>query len=174
MIARALAKEPAQRFENGAALGAAARAAAGGPQPSELLENARRSRARHPRGRGPEIAAQAAALLAKLEHAAERARLLREALTETPPEQIERRLADVRAGQDPGKAKLVAALARHLAVQRRMQSALAAFDAETERILLELETVRGRLLTEDADAKVQARRAPGRARHARRADVGGG
>ena len=34
-----------------------------------------------------------------------------------------------------------------------MQSALAAFDAETERILLELETVRGRLLTEDADAR---------------------
>ncbi len=33
-----------------------------------------------------------------------------------------------------------------------MQSALAAFDAETERILLELETVRGRVLTDDATA----------------------
>ena len=155
MIARALAKEPAQRFENGAALGAAARAAAGGPRPSELLENARRSERGIRAAASPEIAEQAAALLAKLEHAAERARLLREALTETPPAQIERRLAEVRAGQDPGKAKLVAALAQHLAVQRRMQSALAAFDAETERILLELETVRGRLLTEDADARAQ-------------------
>ena len=59
-------------------------------------------------------------------------------------ERIERRLAEVRGGQDPGKAKLVAALARHLAVQRRMQAALAAYDADTERILIELETVRGR------------------------------
>ncbi len=129
VVTRALAKEPAQRFENGAALGAAARAAAGGPRPSELLENARRSERGIRAAAGPEIAAQAAELLAKLEHAAERARLLREALTETPPGHIERRLADVRAGQDPGKAKLVAALARLLAVQRRMQSALAAFDA---------------------------------------------
>jgi serine/threonine-protein kinase len=153
VIARALAKEPAERFESGAALGAAAVAAAGGPKPNELLESARRSERGIRAAASPEIAAQAATLLARLEHAAERARLLREALTETPPEQIEHRLAEVRAGQDAGKAKLVAALARHLATQRRMQSALADFDAETERILLELETVRGRLLTEDADAR---------------------
>ncbi len=155
VIARALAKDPAQRFESGAALGAAAVAAAGGPKPGEVLENARRSERGIRAAASPEIAAQAAALLAQLEQAAERARLLREALIETPPEQIERRLAEVRAGQDAGKAKLVAALARHLATQRRMQSALAAFDAETERILLELETVRGRLLTEDSDARAQ-------------------
>jgi hypothetical protein len=55
-------------------------------------------------------------------------------------------LAEVRAGRDPGKAKLVAALAQQLAVQRRMQAALAAYDVETERILLELETVRGEVL----------------------------
>ena len=36
-----------------------------------------------------------------------------------------------------------------------MQSALAAFDAETERILLELETVRGRLLTDESDARAE-------------------
>ena len=34
-----------------------------------------------------------------------------------------------------------------------MRSALEAFDAETERILLELETVRGRVLAEDADGR---------------------
>ena len=87
-----------------------------------------------------------------LEHAAERARLLREALADTPPEAIERRLAEVRAGQDSGKARLVAALAQHLAVQRRMRAALDAYDAETERILLELETVRGRVLADDSAA----------------------
>jgi len=65
---------------------------------------------------------------------------------------IERRLAEVRGGQDPGKAKLVAALARHLAVQRRMHAALAAYDADTERILIELETVRGRVLADDTAA----------------------
>ena len=110
--------------------------------------------------------------LAALEHAGERARLLREALAETPPERIEQRLAEVRAGRDPGKAKLVAALAQHLAVQRRMQAALAAFDAETERILLELETVRGRVAGRGCDRRRAPGLAPGRARDARRADVG--
>ncbi len=116
-----------------------------------MLDAARRTE-RAIRAAAPELAENAAALLAALEHAAERARLLREALAETPPERIEQRLADVRAGHDPGKARLVAALAQHLAVQRRMRAALDAYDAETERILLELETVRGRLLPDEGAA----------------------
>ena len=152
VVARALAKDPAQRYGSGAELGAAALAAAGGSQPSAPLEAARRSERGIRAAAGPAVAAQAAAPLAALEHAGERARLLREALAETPPERIEQRLAEVRAGRDPGKARLVAALAQHLAVQRRMQAALEAFDAETERILLELETVRGRVLADDATA----------------------
>ena len=72
------------------------------------------------RAAAPEFAGQAAGLLAAFEHAATRAARLHEALADTPPERIERRLAEVRGGHDPGKAKLVAALARHLAVQRRM------------------------------------------------------
>ncbi len=157
VIARAMAKDPADRYESGAAFGAAALAAAGGTGGRAVmaspLEAARRSesaiRAVAP---GSEAAAGAAALLSALEHAAERAGLLREALADTPPEQIERRLAEVRAGSDPGKARLVAALAQHLAVQRKMRAALDAFDAETERILLELETVRGRVLADDPRA----------------------
>jgi protein kinase-like protein len=151
VIARALAKDPRERYETGAALGAAALAAAGGSASSPLLEAARRCE-RGIRTVAPALADDAAELLAALERAAERARLLREALTDTPPERIERRLAEVRAGHEPGKAKLVAALARHLAVQRRMQSALAAFDAETERIMVELETVRGRVLADATNA----------------------
>ena len=66
MIARALAKDPAQRFESGAALGRrGGRAAAGGPRPSEVLENARRSERGIRAAASPEIAAQAAALLAQ-------------------------------------------------------------------------------------------------------------
>ena len=97
-----------------------------------------------------------------------RARLLREALADTPPERVERRLAEVRAGSDPGKARLVAALAQQLAVRRRHATALADFDAEVERILVELETARGRVLADDAAAGEPLGRAAGRARDARR------
>ena len=92
------------------------------------------------------MAAEAA--LSALEHAASRARLLREALADAPPERVERRLAEVRAGNDPGKARLVAALAQQLAVARRMRAALAAYDADVERIVVELETARGRVLAD--------------------------
>ena len=158
VIARALAKDPLERYESGAALGVAAIAAVGGSQPSPLLDAARRCE-RGIRVAAPEFAAHAADLLAAFEHAAARAALLREALADAPPERIERRLAEVRGGQDPGKAKLVAALARHLAVQRRMRAALAAYDADTERILIELETVRGELLARGvADDAAAAKR----------------
>ncbi len=161
VIARALAKDPSRRFASGAELGAAAIAAAGATPSAPtadgtgataaLLDAARRSESAI-RVAAPELAGEAAELVASLERAAGRAGLLRDALAETPPERIERRLAEVRAGQDPGKAKLVAALARQLAAQRRMHAALAAYDAETERILVELETVRARLLSDDETA----------------------
>jgi serine/threonine-protein kinase len=147
VLARALAKEPSARFESGAALGAAAVAAAG--DAVDPLDAARRSergiRAAAP---GSPVAASAAGALAALEHAASRAQLLREALADAAPERVERRLAEVRAGNDPGKARLVAALARQLAVARRMRAALAAYDADVERIVVELETARGRVLAD--------------------------
>jgi serine/threonine-protein kinase len=152
VLARALAKEPGERYESGAALGAAALAAAAtaGPDPLEAARRSERGiRAAAP---GTQVAVDAARALAALERAAARAQLLREALAETPPEQVERRLADVRAGSDPGKARLVAALAQQLAVRRRMAAALAGFDTEVERISVELETVRGRVLADDAAA----------------------
>jgi hypothetical protein len=161
VIARALAKDPSARYASGAALGAAALAAAAAVDESRpvvpasrLLDAARRCE-RGIRLAAPELAGQAGALLAAFEHAATRADLLREALTDTPPERVQQRLAEVRAGQDPGKAKLVAALAQQLAVQRRMQAALTGFDADSERILVELETVRGRVLADETGADVK-------------------
>ncbi len=125
VLLRALAKEPSERFESGAALGAAAMAAAGSVV--DPLDAARRSE-RGIRAAAPDSPAAVAATgaLAALEHAASRARLLREALADAPPERVEQRLAEVRAGNDPGKARLVAALAQQLAVARRMRGALAA------------------------------------------------
>jgi hypothetical protein len=151
VIARALAKDPADRFANGAALGAAAVEAAVGA--SDVLEAARRcERSIQRAAPGTQVASDAVDAVALLERAVSRAQLLREALAEAPPEGVERRLAEVRAGQDPGKARLVAALAQQLAVQRRMQVALAGFDADVERIVVELETVRGRVLAEQDGA----------------------
>jgi serine/threonine-protein kinase len=147
VLARALAKEPEARFQSGAALGAAAVAASVDP----IVAARRSERGIRAAAPGSPAAAGAARTLAALEHAAERARLLREALADSPPERVEQRLAEVRAGQDPGKARLVAALAQQLAVTRRMRTALAEFDAEVERIVVELETARGRVLA-DSDA----------------------
>ncbi len=159
VLARALAKDPGERYPSGAALGAAAVAAAAGS--SDVLAAARRS----VRAIGTP---EASALLADLERAVARARGLEEALADTPVERVEARLAEVRAGTDPGKARLVAALAQQLAVARRMRSALAAFDGEIERIVVELETARGRVLADETDVSARARRAAGRDRHARR------
>ena len=165
VLARALAKDPAERFSDGAALGAAAVAAAAGwaarrrptgasSGSSAAIEAARRS-ARGIDAAGSPAAAEAFALVAALERAAGRARLIEEALAESPPERVERRLAEVRAGADPGKARLVAALASQLAVQRRMRAALTEWESEIERLLVELESVRGRVLADDATASAR-------------------
>jgi len=152
VLARALAKDPGRRYESGRALGAAALPAAAAVEEEPLAAARRSERAIRAAAPGSPAAAGAAGALATLERAAQRARLLREALADTPPERVERRLAEVRAGSDPGKARLVAALAQQLAVQRRMRSALAAFDAEAERIVVELETARGRVLADETAA----------------------
>ena len=70
VIARALAKDPLERYESGAALGVAAIAAAGGSQPSPPAGRGAPLRAGHPR-RGARFAGEAAGLLAAFEHAAD-------------------------------------------------------------------------------------------------------
>ena len=132
---------------SGAELGAAAIAAAGvawtgstrrGARRGDRARRTRRSR-RLPRGAGRAGARGVAG-------GADRA-----ALADTPVESVERRLAAVRAGSDPGKARLVAALASQLAVDATDASALDGWNAEIERIVVELETVRGRVLADEAE-----------------------
>ena len=106
-----------------------------------------------------------------MEDGARRAQLLYEALAESPPAAVEQRLAEVRG--DESKAELTAALESQLAVLRRMEGQLQRFYDEMERILVELDTVRGNLVsvsasTERANQERLRRRRPRAARGGRR------
>jgi len=99
----------------------------------------------------PEIHVEVSALVASLQTSAERAQLLFEALSETPVASIEYRLAQL---EGSGKVELVHALQEQLLVQRRMQAQLERYDDELERVVVELDTIRGSLLTVSASNDV--------------------
>jgi len=86
-----------------------------------------------------------------MEDGARRAQLLYEALSESPPSWVEQRLAQVRG--DPGKAELVAALETQRTVLGRMEAQLQRFYDEMERVLVELDTVRGNLVSLSASTE---------------------
>jgi chromosome segregation ATPase len=88
-----------------------------------------------------------------IEDGAGRAQLLYEALSETQPAWVEQRLAEVR--DDPEKAELTAALEDQLAVLRRMERQLQRFYDEMERVLVELDTVRGNLVSVSASTEAE-------------------
>ena len=132
VVARALAKDPAQRYDEAPAFAAAVREAAGGrpaSPPLDALQRAARA------VDGP--AAEVDRLVAAAGRVSERAQRLRDAVDELPPEQIERRLDEVRGQQVPGKVALVDALAQQLAAQRRGRARLDAFNARLEPLLAE-------------------------------------
>jgi hypothetical protein len=85
-----------------------------------------------------------------MEGTARRAQLLYDALAETPAAGVEARLAELTQANDPARAELVAALTNQLKVQRRMEGQLQAFYDEMEKILVELDTVRGNLVSVSA------------------------
>ena len=85
-----------------------------------------------------------------MEGTAVRAQLLYDALAETPAAGVEARLAELTQANDPARAELVAALTNQLKVQRRMEGQLQAFYDEMEKILVELDTVRGNLVSVSA------------------------
>ena len=138
VVARALAKDPGERYESAPALATAVReaASASGEPPAAT------SSGRPADGRlaaltrafdGPpddvDRLARAAA------RAAASARRVQDAVDEQPPEQIERRLAEVRGQHVPGKVQLVSDLAQQLAGQRRLRARLEAFHARLEDLL---------------------------------------
>jgi hypothetical protein len=97
-----------------------------------------------------EVAAEVDRLVATMREAAGRAQRLHEGLRDAPPDEVAARLERVKAEEDPAKADLVTALGQQLAVQRRMEAQLGRFYAEMDRMLIELDTVRGNLINVSA------------------------
>jgi hypothetical protein len=84
-----------------------------------------------------------------------RAELLCEGLRDTPPESVARRLETVKAAE-PAKAELVDALSQQLAVQQKMEAQLLRFYDQMEQMLVELDTVRGHLITVSASTEADS------------------
>ncbi len=85
-----------------------------------------------------------------MEATAGRAQLLYEALAECPPSRVETRLRELRQENDPARQELASAVAHQLDVGRRMERQLQAFYDQMERMLVELDTVRGNLVSVSA------------------------
>ena len=83
------------------------------------------------------------------------AELLQENLDEAPPEAIAGRLGELRRAGDPGKAKLIEALEEQLAAQVRMDGQLRRFFDQMEQTLVQLDTMRAKLITSTASARTQ-------------------
>jgi Protein kinase domain len=97
-----------------------------------------------------EVADEVDQLVATMEQTAQRAQLLEEGLSAAPPDDVERRLAEVRRRGHPSQRELVAALEYQLSVQRKMESQLERFHDQMDRMLVELDTVRGNLISVSA------------------------
>jgi hypothetical protein len=117
------------------------------------LERERRIRDAIDRAQLPyeEVSTEVDRFVREMEGTAARAQLLWEALAETHPDAVERRVAQVRG--EPGKEELVKALETQLTVLRRMQAQIQRFFTEMERVLVELDTVRGSLVSVSASTE---------------------
>jgi chromosome segregation ATPase len=100
-----------------------------------------------------EVSREVDRFIRAMEDGARRAELLYEALAETQPAWVEQRLSEVR--DDPSKAELTAALEDQLIVLRRMERQLQRFYDEMERVLVELDTVRGNLVSVSASTEAE-------------------
>ncbi len=98
-----------------------------------------------------EVSTEVDALVSLMELSASRAQLLFEALDESPPSRVAARLREL---EGSGKTELIEALEHQLSVQRRMQAQLESFYDQMERVVVELDTIRGSLLSVSASTDV--------------------
>lgn len=94
-----------------------------------------------------EVSTEVDALVTLMEQSASRAQLLHEALAESPPNVVQQRLVQL---EGSGKTELIDALRHQHAVQRKMQAQLERFYDEMERMVVELDTIRGSLVSVSA------------------------
>jgi len=92
-----------------------------------------------------EVTVEVDGFVRAMERTASRAQTLYEALADNPPDHVEARLAQVRA--EPGREALVEALEHQARMQRRMEGQLGRFYDEMERMTVELDTIRGSLVS---------------------------
>ncbi|MEA2166733.1 MAG: hypothetical protein QOF76_33 [Solirubrobacteraceae bacterium] len=92
-----------------------------------------------------EVAGEVDRFVAAMESTARRAQSLADALRDTPPDNVEARLKQIQ--NDPSKAELRDALQIQLKTLTKMQEQLRHFGDEMERILVELDTIRGQIVS---------------------------
>jgi hypothetical protein len=100
-----------------------------------------------------EVSQEVDRFLATMWQTGARAELLCEGLRDSPPEAVARRLQEVKAAGDPSKGELIEALSQQLAVQQKMERQLLRFYDQMEQVLVELDTVRGHLITVSASTE---------------------
>jgi predicted Ser/Thr protein kinase len=100
-----------------------------------------------------EVSDEVDRFLATMWQTAARAELLCEGLRDAPPEAVARRLQEVQRTGDASKAELMEALSQQLAVQQKMERQLLRFYDQMEQMLVELDTVRGHLITVSASTE---------------------
>ncbi len=100
-----------------------------------------------------EVSREVDRFLATMWQTAARAELLCEGLRDAPPEAVARRLQEVQRAGDASKVELVEALSQQLAVQQKMERQLLRFYDQMEQMLVELDTVRGHMITASASTE---------------------
>ena len=98
-----------------------------------------------------EVSTEVDSLVTLMELSASRAQLLFEALEDSPPSRVAARLNEL---EGSGKTELIEALQHQLSVQRKMQAQLESFYDQMERVAVELDSIRGSLLSVSASTDV--------------------
>ena len=98
-----------------------------------------------------EVSTEVDSLVTLMELSASRAQLLYEALEDSPPSRVAGRLTEL---EGSGKTELIEALQHQLSVQRKMQAQLESFYDQMERVAVELDSIRGSLLSVSASTDV--------------------